>query len=480
MPDFNFWYPDSLHGTEVINVKDFGAEGDGLTDDTEAIQDAFDAAFGTKESPNGFAGRFNNRAVYFPPGNYPTTEVLYITGVVGGKIFGDAVENTTISFSPSDPGSGTYWRPGESDPKLTPAICMNGCSYFIVENMGFGHGGTAGSYPDGSCMFDICHIDDVGDSTMLEFRTVAVTGGQWCMRVGYQDDGVGNDNGFLYNVNFLSGDIAGLQLMSPSALNWSVIGGGASGCSITFEELLPIEFPGVEFAVSTSTFVPGGDPGNYGAGYSIVEGQISLLFAMSNSQNGWDLINAGGYSISIQSGSSESPQVFAASNESVISAGNVAARLNNPVCRFIDAQLGGLIHAYACVFTPPNAETGYVGNVGSTGRIINDVCQRGGVGLGESLGYNGSPGGYIWLRGDRPAASGENNFTDYTGQVVQHIPDPATILSAMPAAAKFRGLVRIIADATSSVAGTNVTGGGAVKVFAYCTGNAWRVIGPAV
>lgn len=42
----------------MLNVKDFGAVGDGKTDDTEAIQAAVDAA------ENGPA------SVYFPPGVY--------------------------------------------------------------------------------------------------------------------------------------------------------------------------------------------------------------------------------------------------------------------------------------------------------------------------------------------------------------------------------------------------------------------------
>lgn len=41
----------------IVNVKDFGAVGDGTTDDSKALRDAFDAA-----GPGG--------KVFFPPGTY--------------------------------------------------------------------------------------------------------------------------------------------------------------------------------------------------------------------------------------------------------------------------------------------------------------------------------------------------------------------------------------------------------------------------
>ena len=58
--------------TDVINVKNYGALGNGVADDTAAIQAAFDAAFGTSASPNYLSSNLN-KGVYFPPGTYLVT-----------------------------------------------------------------------------------------------------------------------------------------------------------------------------------------------------------------------------------------------------------------------------------------------------------------------------------------------------------------------------------------------------------------------
>lgn len=59
---------DSVH-LETFNVRLFGAEGDGTTDDSVAIQAAIDAAFGAGAPDLG-------RRVFFPTGNYRITQAL--------------------------------------------------------------------------------------------------------------------------------------------------------------------------------------------------------------------------------------------------------------------------------------------------------------------------------------------------------------------------------------------------------------------
>jgi len=78
---------------DVVNVKDFGAVGDGVTDDTAAIQAAFTQATALGKS-----------CIYFPKGNYSVSSVISITISGGVSIIGDGrnVSNITQTSTTSD------------------------------------------------------------------------------------------------------------------------------------------------------------------------------------------------------------------------------------------------------------------------------------------------------------------------------------------------------------------------------------------
>ena len=65
---------------ETVNVKDFGATGDGVTDDTTAIQEALDAVAAARRG-----------IVYFPPGRYLYSATLDLTGASGDLVEGAAI-----------------------------------------------------------------------------------------------------------------------------------------------------------------------------------------------------------------------------------------------------------------------------------------------------------------------------------------------------------------------------------------------------
>ncbi|HRK29912.1 MAG TPA: glycosyl hydrolase family 28-related protein [Tepidisphaeraceae bacterium] len=67
-----------------INVKDdYGATGDGVTDDTAAIQAALDAVV----TPI-FELGYNHNVIYFPPGTYRITDTLVLTHGDGVRLVG--------------------------------------------------------------------------------------------------------------------------------------------------------------------------------------------------------------------------------------------------------------------------------------------------------------------------------------------------------------------------------------------------------
>jgi polygalacturonase len=78
--------------SQTVSVKDFGAVGNGTTDDTTAIQNAINTGYN----------------VYFPKGNYFVTAVHGTTVFSlqqGQHLFGDGVGATTIVVNPTNPSS---------------------------------------------------------------------------------------------------------------------------------------------------------------------------------------------------------------------------------------------------------------------------------------------------------------------------------------------------------------------------------------
>ena len=112
--------PRGLHISkyaDVVNVKHYGAVGDGINDDAPAIQDAIDNC-----KQMGFP--YGTRAIYFPTGRYRLNSTLTVydhTKLIGENpidtgtefwFYGGSTDNCMQSFAPATLEKGMFWMHG--------------------------------------------------------------------------------------------------------------------------------------------------------------------------------------------------------------------------------------------------------------------------------------------------------------------------------------------------------------------------------
>lgn len=86
-----------------INVKSFGAKGDGITDDTQTINDALLYLASARTSPTGYNG-YGLGTLYFPKGKYLINGTVAVASPIGLRFIGDGIYTTTL-FRTLDTGN---------------------------------------------------------------------------------------------------------------------------------------------------------------------------------------------------------------------------------------------------------------------------------------------------------------------------------------------------------------------------------------
>jgi hypothetical protein len=212
--------PDRL--ADAINVKDYGAVGDGSNDDTAAIQAALDAAFGPVTSPHGANNYYANKPVVFPAGVYRTTSPLKVRWVLGGHLIGAGSGATIIRYTGVIPGGSTRTNVFQTD----------GWKQSRVDGIAFVMSGGTGNFSaDNTTCFEYSWTwlgvpNEIGGSGDL-FYDCAFSGATYGMTVGrdnFQCDtttwiGCTIDNCYIGIINW-----------NQNAISSSIIGGRVSRC----------------------------------------------------------------------------------------------------------------------------------------------------------------------------------------------------------------------------------------------------------
>jgi hypothetical protein len=119
---------------QTVSVKDFGAVGDGVTNDTAAIQAAINA-------------NLNGGEIYFPPGTYKITSTLSKPqSFVGPSLIGAGWDCTTFNYSTITAGTPCLYIQGGSG--ALSSITIEGIAF---QGRNDGSTGTTGIFIDGQC-----------------------------------------------------------------------------------------------------------------------------------------------------------------------------------------------------------------------------------------------------------------------------------------------------------------------------------------
>ncbi len=174
-----------------------GAKGDGVADDTAAIQKGLDALY-RYDSASGPA------TLYFPAGRYRITRTLHMRLHAGANLVG-AGASSTVLFWDGDPGGTMLLSSGAFDTLFT-RLTWDGKGRARIGIAQWWNFSLERANYQGS----IKHIDEI-----FQDLGIGISGG----RLG-ADYGQGDSETLIQRVQFIRNSIAGVNVGSFNALNW--------------------------------------------------------------------------------------------------------------------------------------------------------------------------------------------------------------------------------------------------------------------
>lgn len=265
----------------IVDAKSFDAKGDGIADDTKALQTAITASFGNRASPVRPAAY---RALFIPPGRYKISEPLRFESLFGGWIYGAGRFASRIVNTAKD-GS---------------VFVTNGCQYSRFENLHLTGNG------DG-VLFDL-DWDNKGPALQSNtFANMYFQNGAYGVRIG-ETGFMGSENLFL-NCAFAGNRVAGLSTRCFNALQQTIIGGNFQSCGI---------------------------------GVHVWKGSVPVIHGAGFQLNGWDIKvdNGAADAMSIQGCRTESDKFASIRYQSVVVSGCTQYQSSGKPGIFLECDAG--------------------------------------------------------------------------------------------------------------------------------------------
>lgn len=454
--------------SETVNVKDYGAKGDGSTDDTAAIQAALNAAF-NQPAGNGISTQLN-MPVFFPAGTYIVSSPsnTSVTGTASGA--GGAVRLAVTSSAAFATGgrvqvsgvTGTteangiwYFTVNDSTHiTLTGSVFANPwISGGAVKSPALTIKNTQGAHIYGSgknsCQINcsttfapVISLDGFGYSQIDNLDFIASTGG-YCCDYSWSGNGVSSQE-VTFQSCFFNGGAYGLAI-------------GFTGFQ-TSENLIlhcafgPCTTAGLSIGNQNSltNTVIGGNFQNCGTGILVGGGACEVIHGVGFQQSGMN------YDITINSSSGDTCSIVSCRSESQ---------------NFAFIQAGPGVVMSCCSQLNANAGTFLFYAAGDTNSCLIDSCHSQN---GALLNFSN---GNIYIRG---GAFGNANFipAGLSGKILDYNLGPVTVANLPTAQTALRGLRQMVIDSTVAAAGNfgNVVAGTGTNVApVYCDGANWRI-----
>jgi len=174
--------------------RDFGAKGDGVADDTQAVQNALNALGAAGHSP----------VLYIPSGTYLITGTLTLAGGINLSVVGEDPSKTTLKWSGANMGT---------------ILHVDAVAYSRFIRLTFDGGGKASmAVSQSESTTTVATSRQTFFATGNEYSDDVFQNSEYGLRVGYNTSG--DSEGTVLRCKFINNTGAGFETENANALDW--------------------------------------------------------------------------------------------------------------------------------------------------------------------------------------------------------------------------------------------------------------------